>query len=104
MDPTDRNNESQTLAERALGLITYCLRKGCVICIEHTPRMAPRYSPWRVWEKPCCFNGDVQQIYSEIDRCRATHADHHVRLSIEDYSFRSRFFFVVHSPPAVALG
>jgi ribulose-bisphosphate carboxylase small chain len=44
----------------------------------------------------------VQQIYSEIGRCRATHVDHHIRLSIEDHSVRSRFSFVVHSPPAVA--
>jgi ribulose-bisphosphate carboxylase small chain len=100
LEPTDGNADSQPLAERALGLIGHCLRKGCVICIEHTPRMAPGYSPWSIWGKPCCYNGDVQQIYSEIDRCRATHADHHIRLSIEDYSFRSRFSYVVHSSPA----
>jgi ribulose-bisphosphate carboxylase small chain len=104
LEPIDRNTDSQPLAKRALGLIAHCLRKGCVICIEHTPVMAPRYSPWKVWGKPCCYNGDVQQIYGEIDRCRATHVDHHIRLNIEDYSFRSRFSFVVHSPPAASGG
>jgi ribulose-bisphosphate carboxylase small chain len=102
LEPTDRMNDLLPPAERALGLIGHCLRKGCVICIEHTPRMGPRYSPWSIWGKPCCYNGDVQQIYSEIDQCRETHVDHHIRLSIEDYSFHSRFSFVVHSPPAPA--
>jgi ribulose-bisphosphate carboxylase small chain len=53
-----------------------------------------------VWGRRYCYNGDVQGIYTEIDRCRTTHADHHIRLNIEDYSCYSRFSFVVHSPAA----
>jgi len=60
--------------------------------------MAPRYSPWQLWGRPCCYNGDAQRIYGEIDRCRSAHIDHHIRLSIEDSSFRSRFSLMVHSP------
>jgi ribulose-bisphosphate carboxylase small chain len=53
-----------------------------------------------VWGQRYCYSGDVHGIYNEIDRCRTTHTDHHIRLNIEDYSFRSRFSFVVHSPAA----
>lgn len=98
--PSDADRES--FADRALGQIGRCLRQGCVICIEHTPVMVPRFTPWQVWGKRCCYNGDSQTIYTEIDRCRDAHADHHIRLNIEDYSFRSRFSVVVHSPPAEA--
>ena len=100
MKPDDHNADSGSLAERVLKQIAYCLRQGCVICIEHTPTIRPRWFPWEIWGKFCCYNGNVQQIYGEIDRCRAAHSDHHIRLNIEDYSFRSRFSFVVYSPAA----
>ncbi|HYQ70757.1 MAG TPA: ribulose bisphosphate carboxylase small subunit, partial [Gammaproteobacteria bacterium] len=61
----------------------------------------PRFTPWEVWGLRYCYNGDVQGIYDEIDRCRTTHSDHHIRLNIEDYSSYSRFSLVVHSPAAV---
>ncbi len=102
MQPDERDAESQPSTDHVLGQVAYCLRQGCVICIEHTPRMTPRWSPWQIWGRPCCYNGNVQQIYREIDNCRETHADHHIRLNIEDHSCRSRFSFVVHSPPAAA--
>lgn len=102
MQATQRTEvaDNGSAADRALGQIGKCLRQGCVICIEHTPVMAPRFSPWQVWGQPSCYNGDAQRIYGEIDRCRDAHADHHIRLNIEDYSCRSRFSFVVHNPTA----
>lgn len=97
-------NESQqaqageSMPDRALGQIGKCLRMGCVICIEHTAKMSSRFTPWQVWGQPSCYNGDQQHIHSEIDRCRSQHADHHIRLNIEDYSCHSRFSFAVHRP------
>ena len=96
----ERNAGTQSPAKRILVQIGHCLRRGCVICIEHAPAIAPRVTPWEVWGRRYCYNGDVQGIYTEIDRCRTTHADHHIRLNIEDYSCDSRFSFVVHSPAA----
>jgi ribulose-bisphosphate carboxylase small chain len=96
----ERNAEAQSTAKRILAQIGHCLRSGCVICIEHAPSIAPRFTPWEVWGQRYCYSGDVHGIYNEIDRCRTTHTDHHIRLNIEDYSFRSRFSFVVHSPAA----
>jgi len=87
--------------ERALGQIGKCLRLGCVICIEHSPAMAPRFTPWQIWGEACCYDGDPQQLHQEIDRCKQSHSDHHIRLNIEDYSFHSRFSLVVHNPTPV---
>lgn len=82
--------------------IEKCLRQGCVICIQHAPAMAPRFTPWQEWGQPCCYNGDPQQVFSAIESCRAAHFDHHIRLILEDYSCRSRFSFVVHNPVSAA--
>ena len=84
--------------DRVLWQIGHCLRKGCVICIQHAEQMSPRYVKWRVWGLPRCYGGDPQRLYDDIDRCREEHADHHIRLEIKDFSFHSRFSFVVHDP------
>jgi ribulose-bisphosphate carboxylase small chain len=102
IEPDHRNLDALSLTDRVLAQIAHCLRQGCVICIEHTPKVTPHWSPWMLWGEPCCYNGNTRQIYREIDRCRAAHADHHIRLNIEDHSCHSRFSFVVHSPPAPA--
>jgi ribulose-bisphosphate carboxylase small chain len=100
MRSEERKVETERSAKRVLGNIGHCLRRGCVICIEHAPDMAPRFTSWELWGRPSCYNGDEQGIHTEIDRCRTTHADHHIRLNIEDHSCCSRFSLVVHSPAA----
>lgn len=100
MQTKERNTESQTIRNRVLGQIGHCLRRGCVICIEHAPALAPRFTAWETWGRPSCYDGNVDGIYSEIDRCRTSHGDHHIRLNIEDHSCYSRFSYVVHSPAA----
>lgn len=102
MHSEEHDAGTRSPARRLPGKIEHCLRSGCVICIEHAPTIAHRFTPWEVWGRPYCYSGDVQGIYSEIDRCRTTHTDHHIRLNIEDYSCYSRFSFVVHSPAAAA--
>jgi ribulose-bisphosphate carboxylase small chain len=84
--------------EQVLHQIGHCLRQGCVICIQHARELSPHYTKWEVWGTPRCYSGDPQRLYGEIDRCRVEHADHHIRLDIEDYSCHSRFSFVVHRP------
>jgi ribulose bisphosphate carboxylase small subunit len=90
--------------DRALEQIRSCLGRTCVIRIEHTPSMAPRFSPWDTWAQSLCCNGDPQQILAEIDRCRIAHNPHYIRLNIEDYTCQSRFSLVIHSPDASAPG
>lgn len=97
-----QNAGAQTLKDRVFDQLKHCLRQGCVICIEHTPLMAPRFTPWKLWVQPACYSGDVNGICTEIERCRTAYTDHHIRLNVEDYSCYSRFTFVVHSPAMAA--
>lgn len=96
------NIRTPSVAKGAMAKIGDCLRKGCVICIEHSPSMTPQFTPWELWGRPCCYNGDKQRIFDEIDRCRTAHASHHIRLNIEDHNCYSRFSLLVHRPPGAA--
>ena len=78
--------------------IALCLRKGCVICIQHAEQIRPRYTKWQVWGAPRCYGGNPQRLYDDIDRCREAHAECFIRLEIEDHTYHSRFTFVVHQP------
>jgi ribulose-bisphosphate carboxylase small chain len=105
MQQLERNSATRADAatQHILSKIEKCLRQGCVIRIQHTPAMAPRFTRWQEWEQACCYNGDTNQVFDAIERCREAHWDHHVRLVMEDYSCHSRFAFVVHNPvPAAA--
>ncbi|MGD8589714.1 MAG: ribulose bisphosphate carboxylase small subunit [Chromatiales bacterium] len=84
--------------QRILSQIEQCLRQGCVIRIEHTPAMSPRFTPWQDCGQSCCYNGDPEQVFLAIEQCREAHFDHHIRLVLEDFSCHSRFSFVVNSP------
>lgn len=88
----------ETTRDRVLWQIGHCLRQGCVICIQHTQQLSPRFTKWELWGTPDCYSGNPDQLYGEIDRCRQCHADHYIRLDIEDYQVHSRFSFVVHQP------
>ena len=102
MAANDLKPASESPAARVLTQIEYCLRQKCVICIEHTPCFSPSWSSWRIWGKPDYYNGNANHLYSEIDHCRVEHADHYIRLNIEDPSCHCRFSFVVHSPSTSA--
>ncbi len=84
--------------DHVLWQIGQCLRKGCVICIQHAEQVSPRYTKWQLWGIPRCYGGDPQRLYNDIDHCREEHSAHYIRLDIEDLSFHSRFSFVVHEP------
>lgn len=97
-DASEQNDHPQPAPRRVLTQIEHCLRQGCVLCIEHSELMGPRFSPWEIWGTPACYNGDVGQVVQEIENCRTRHHDHFIRLNIEDYSCHARFSFVVHAP------
>lgn len=99
LSPDIANTNQDAERQRVMHQIGHCLRMGCVICIQHAQQLSPRFTKWEVWGTPACYNGDLQQLYGDIDRCRECHADHHIRLDIEDHSCHSRFSFLVHRPP-----
>lgn len=88
--------------DRVLSQISHCLRQGCVICLEHAEQITPRFTKWQVWGTPRCYGGDPQRLFDDIDSCRKACADQYIRLQVEDYSFHSRFSFMVHQPQAAS--
>ncbi|NEX23019.1 ribulose bisphosphate carboxylase small subunit [Thiorhodococcus mannitoliphagus] len=81
-----------------LDRLSHCIDRSCVICVEHAASMQPRLTHWQTWEKPQCFNGDLGSIYASIEDCRRKHADHHIRLSVENMTWRSRLSLAVYRP------
>lgn len=94
----DHQASQTNRSRRILEQISQCLHRGCVICIEHALMVGPRYTRWQQWGDACCYNGDQDKLYNDIDSCRQAHADHHIRLSIDDFSSHSRFSVFVHRP------
>lgn len=82
--------------------LSECLRKGCFVCIEHAPAVRPGYTRWELWGRPSCYDGDAMMLDREIENCKAAHADHCIRLNVEDLGFHSRMSLCVHRPHSAA--
>jgi ribulose-bisphosphate carboxylase small chain len=76
----------------------HCLRKGCVLCIEHAEQPRPRYTRWEMWGAPLCYVDSLQPVADEIKACREAHADHDIRLQVEGNMGQVRMVFMVHRP------
>ena len=81
-----------------LDRISNCIQRGCFVCIEHAEAVKPHLTRWKAWRKPSCFEGDLGALYDSLEDCRRAHQDHHIRLSVENLSWRSRLSVVVHRP------
>ena len=88
----------QPAESRMLSRLEHCLHRGCIIAIEHAEQIQAGYTAWQPWEPPSCYDGDMTAVHGAIARCRQAHCDHHIRLSIEDLSYRSRLALMVHRP------
>jgi len=89
---------SAPIESAILDRVTGCIERGCVICIEHAEAVCPHLTRWECWERPRCFDGDLKGLYDALDGCRRAHADHHIRLNIQNLVWRSRLSLVVHRP------
>ncbi len=78
--------------------LSECIRKGCFICIEHTANVRPGYTRWELWGQPRCYGGDATALDREVETCKEAHADHYIRLNVEDVSVHSRMSLFVHRP------
>ncbi|WP_246237595.1 ribulose bisphosphate carboxylase small subunit [Caldichromatium japonicum] len=88
---------------RMLAQLEHCLHRGCVLAIEHTARIEPRTAQWELWGTSSLYAGDLQAVHIEIDRCRQAHCNHHIRLCVEDWHWRSRLSVIVYRPHSTAL-
>ncbi len=94
-------NKDRLLSKQALEWINHCVRKNCIIRIEHTDHVAQRTT----WHS-CCdafmHDGNTARVIHQLRECVNCHADHHIRLTIEDISCGSRIVFPIHSPQQLA--
>jgi len=93
-ETTDAFPEDAAILDR----LSHCIQKGCFVCIEHASSVQPRLTFWERWGKTRCFNGDISDLYASIEACKHVHADHHIRLNVENITWRSRLSLVVHRP------
>lgn len=98
MTKPDQTRPPRPLETAILDRVTNCIEHGCVICIEHTDQVQPRRSQWEPWERPRCFDGNLDAVYESLEGCRRAHGNHHIRLSIESMTWHSRLSLVVHRP------
>ncbi|WP_200255287.1 ribulose bisphosphate carboxylase small subunit [Thiococcus pfennigii] len=80
-----------------------CIRKGCFVCIEHTAAMRLGCTHWEQWGDIRRYDGDVRALDREIETCKESHGDHHIRLNVEDLGFHSRMTLFVYNPSRPAL-
>jgi len=98
--PINAQKESSlAVNNEILAKISNCLKKGCVVCVEHCPDYSSTYAFWKEWGSPSCYNGDEHVIYNALDECCDTNPEDFVRLNIEDYSTYSKLILMVQSPP-----
>ncbi|MBF0265167.1 MAG: ribulose bisphosphate carboxylase small subunit [Gammaproteobacteria bacterium] len=93
-----QKESSLAASKETLSTISNCLKKGCVVCIEHCPDYSSNYAFWQKWGSPSCYNGDELFIYNQVDQCCDSNPDDFVRLNIADTSTYSKFILMVQSP------
>ncbi|MBF0255628.1 MAG: ribulose bisphosphate carboxylase small subunit [Gammaproteobacteria bacterium] len=86
------------IAPQLVQQISHCLHSGCVISIQHSPIMAPRFTPWQLWGAPSYYSGNIGRVLDELENCHRQRPQDHIRLDIEDFNCHSRFSLVVYSP------
>jgi ribulose bisphosphate carboxylase small subunit len=96
-----KHKKDRPLSDQALEWINHCVRKNCIIRIEHTQHVAQR-TTWH----PCCdafmHDGNTARVIHQLRECVTHHAEQHIRLTIEDISCGSRIVFPIHTPQQLA--
>lgn len=82
-----------------LAKIDYAMRQGWFIVIEHSDDPDPRNSYWQTWGGAMFDPEDPAAILQEIQHCRATLANRHIRVHAHDRLGRVvRMSFTVNRP------
>ncbi|HPE80873.1 MAG: ribulose bisphosphate carboxylase small subunit [Chromatiaceae bacterium] len=77
--------------------IAYMVAQGWTPAIEHEhPSKSASYY-WTMWKLPMFGQQDINAISAEIDACRRSYPDHHIRLiGYDNYTQSQGVCFVVH--------
>ena len=66
--------------DEVISQIEYMVRLGLEASLEHVEPARATSGYWYMWRLPMFGERDPLVIFAEIDRCRAAHPTHHVRL------------------------
>lgn len=81
--------------------IDYCLAKGWALAIEYTDDPHPRNTYWEMFGPPMFDLQDPAGIMAELASCRATFANHYIRMTAFDSSAGTESIvmaFIVNRP------
>jgi ribulose-bisphosphate carboxylase small chain len=87
--------------EEIAAQLTYALRNGWAISIEHTDDPRPRNNYWDMWGLPMFDLPDPSAALIEINECRRAYPGRHIRVSAYDASYgrqTTALSFLVHRP------
>ena len=77
--------------------VAYILAQGWTPAIEHVhPSQAMRHY-WTMWKLPLFGESDPVRVMEELEACRRSYPDHHIRLiGYDNYTQSQGVCFVVH--------
>ncbi|WP_078121333.1 ribulose bisphosphate carboxylase small subunit [Thiosocius teredinicola] len=83
--------------EEVYDQIAYMIAQGLTPAIEHEHPSNSRDHYWTMWKLPMFGEQDLNAVAAEIEACRRTYPDHHVRLiGYDNYTQSQGVCFVVH--------
>ncbi len=88
-------------AEEVAAQITYCIRNGWPVSIEHTDDPHPRNTYWEMWGMPMFDLSDKDKIMDAIEECRRAFPDSYIKVNGFDSSKGRQSLmlsFIVHRP------
>ncbi len=77
--------------------IAYLLSQGWTPAIEHEHPSGANQHYWTMWKLPMFGTTDLNAVVDELDACRRSYPDHHVRLiGYDNYTQSQGVCFVVY--------
>jgi ribulose-bisphosphate carboxylase small chain len=77
--------------------IMYLVSMGWTPAIEHEHPNSSANHYWTMWKLPLFGESDPVRIMEELDACRRSYPDHHIRLiGYDNYTQSQGVCFVVH--------
>ncbi len=77
--------------------IAYLISQGLTPAIEHEHPSGANQHYWPMWKLPMFGATDLNAVIDELDACRRSYPDHHVRLiGYDNYSQSQGVCFVVY--------
>ena len=83
--------------EEVYDQIAYLIAQGLTAAIEHEHPSRSMDHYWTMWKLPFFGEKDMNTIISELESCRRSYPDHHVRLiGYDNYTQSQGVCFVVY--------